>query len=222
MHMYETADLSEIMDSNGMINGQRRGVLKDMKFGRSTVGRSGCEAIAVFNVLRSFNVRIALEDIIVFSWIGQYMWLWGLWGIRTDRVKDLISAYGGICEELDPDAFTDNRISRRKRRNNMAESISGLMPGDRFVMSIWNDRRVIRGIFHGIHTFAAEYRPDIVPGRPWTVYNRVGDIPEAVRYEGPEDILVTYDRKKGRKITGKYISIYRVSVKDVNYGRAVE
>jgi hypothetical protein len=62
----------------GLINGQALGAVSAMKYGRSTVSYSGCECIAVYNMLLLNGIRKPFPEIV--RYMERYRMLLGFWG----------------------------------------------------------------------------------------------------------------------------------------------
>ncbi len=179
-------DLSALMDEKGMLNGQDREGLGSLAFGFSSVGRAGCESIAVYNALQCLGLARPLPEVIRDMERGGYMRLWGHMG-AVPWFQPLLRRYGAF-----------SRAVRPRKLQRMAEK--GTLPeGSVFLFSLWNDR--LR-FYRGLHTFAGVWAPDGRPG--WVIFNRFNEDRIRRRYATLSDVL-----KNGRE-TGAWLVIYRV------------
>lgn len=173
-------------DGDGMLNGQGRPALSQMRFGFADVGRAGCESIAVYNALRLLGRPRALPEIIRDMEKGGYLRFGGYLG-ATPFLAGLLRRYGLRCR-----AVTAGRLRREAREGALA-------PGSVFLTAIWNRR----GMPHkGLHTFTMVYAP--AEGVQWRAYNRFDRDRSSRAYAGLDDVL-----KNGRS-TGAFLVIYRV------------
>ena len=179
-------DISAAADENGMLNGQGREALAKLAFGRSNVGRAGCESIAVYNILRLLGRPRPLAEIIRDMEKGGYMRLWGHWG-AAPFLRPLLRRYGAAARAVSPGGLQRSADGR------------ALTPGAAFIMCIWNRRLQPQ---KGLHTFAAVYDPR--GEEDWVVYNRYNNDAQGRRYAALEDIL-----KTGKSV-GAFLVIYRV------------
>lgn len=132
-----------------LINGQGLEPYKNMRYGRSTVGKAGCEAIASYNALRLLGREVLFPDV-----AAQYIRLfrnplrgWGMGGAFGAAPRDIAAFLrrNGV-------AFTSARRLKTLLRR--------LKPGV-MIVSFWN-----RPFTAGYHTVAVEY-----DGRVFTAYN---------------------------------------------------
>ncbi len=179
-------DLSALMDEKGMLNGQDREGLGSLAFGFSSVGRAGCESIAVYNALLALGRPRPLADIIRDMEKGGYLRMGGHFG-AAPYFKPLLRRCGADSRAVLPGAL--------KRQ----AAVRSLTPGAVFIATIWN-RRFLPN--KGLHTFTMVYAPG--PEEDWLVYNRFNSDKRARRYAEPEDIL------KNGKYTGAWLVIYRI------------
>ena len=179
-------DISGAADANGMLNGQGRAELAKLAFGRSNVGRAGCESIAVYNVLRLLGRPRPLAEIIRDMEKGGYLRMGGHWG-ASPWLQLLLRRYGTVARVV-----TARGLQR-------AADVRALTPGAVFIMCIWNRRFMPQ---KGLHTFAAVYDPR--GEEDWVVFNRYNNDAQGRRYAAVEDILKT------GKTAGAFLVIYRV------------
>ncbi len=176
-------------DMEKIINGQGREQYRNIPFGKSTVGHSGCGAIAIYNVLAEKGISVELKDVIRVTKRLNCMLAWGFFGIWPKKLGDILSYYNIYFEKI-----------------NLAEYEG--KAGDVFVVTIFNDRR--KWYFGGLHTFEMAYRPDNHNAeKPWIVFNRVDNSIDCVRYRNPDDVLITYG-KKYKPIYGKYFQVLKI------------
>ena len=172
-----------------IINGQGREQYRSIPFGKSTVGHSGCGAIAIYNVLNEIGRSVVLEDVIGTAENLHCMLLWGFFGIWPKKLGDILSYYKVYFEKI-----------------NISEYM--YKDGDIFIVTIFNDRS--KWYFGGLHTFEMAYRPDNQNAeKPWIVFNRVDNSIDGVRYRNPDDVLITYG-KKYKPIYGKYFQVLKI------------
>ena len=83
-----------------IINGQNRPQYKDIPFGRSTVGFSGCGAIAIYNVLCERDRDIELDEVINVARNLGCLFFFGFFGIRPVKLKKILSYFDIIFEKI--------------------------------------------------------------------------------------------------------------------------
>lgn len=133
-----------------------------------TVAGAGCEAIAVYNVLRDLGKSVPLSQIIYDIERRGYMVWHGWLGTRTNRLGALLRLYGVKCRAVSP-------------RRVQARADSGrLRSGSVFALAIFNNAK--RPLTAGMHCFEAVYTPSADPQRPWTAYNRYNNRTAPERY----------------------------------------
>ena len=179
-------DPSQAADRRGMLNGQGRKALADMRFGFSRVGKAGCESIAVYNALLLLGRPRPLADVIRDMEKGGYMRLGGHFG-AVPYFAPLLRRCGAEAKMIRPSAL-----------QRQAE-LRALTPGAVFLMAIWNRRFMPQ---KGLHTFAAVYDPGI--GGDWEVFNRFNTDEQSRRYDTLRDILCN------GKTRGAFLVIYRI------------
>lgn len=180
------SDLSAETDRDGVLNGQARGRLGELAFGRSLVARAGCEAIGVYNALVCLGIPRPLPEIIRDMELRGYMRAWGYMG-ATPWFSPLLRHYGARSRVVLPSHL---------RRD---QELGLLRDGEVFLFSIWNDRRMP---FKGLHTFAGMY--EAREGGNWLIFNRFNEDKSARRCRELSDIL------RNGKRTGAFLVIYRV------------
>ena len=179
-------DPSQAEDRRGLLNGQGRKALGGMAFGFSSVGRAGCESIAVYNALKLLGKPRPLAEIIRDFEKGGYMRMWGYFG-AAPYFGPLVRRYGAKTRLVTP-------ASLRRQAE-----VRSLTPGAVFFMTIWNRRFLPH---KGLHTFAAEFDPG--PEGDWEVFNRFNTDEHSRRYEALDDILINGPYR------GSWMVIYRV------------
>jgi len=179
-------DITPAMDDDGLLNGQGREALRAMRFGLASVGRAGCESIAVFNALRLLSLSRPLPEIIRDMEQGGYMRLGGHLG-AAPYFQPLLRRYGARTRAVSP-----------RKLQRLADE-GALSPGAVFLCSIWNDRLLP---FKGLHTFTLLYAPDERGG--WLAYNRFNSDKARRRYDSLRGVL------RNGNATGAYLVIYRV------------
>ena len=177
------ADTAGAADSRGMLNGQGRPALSRLRFGYADVGRSGCESIAVYNVLRLLDRPRPLADIIRDMERGGYLRMGGLLG-AAPYFEPLLRRYSAHSRIVTPARL------RRQEREGTAK------PGEAYLMVIWNRRfRPDKGL----HTFAA-----VRAENGWEVFNRFNSDVASRHYARLDEIP-----RSGRTF-GAFLVIYRV------------
>lgn len=179
-------DLSALTDPDGALNGQGRGELGSMAFGRSSVARAGCEALAVYNALLLLSCPRPLPEIIRDLEQGGYMRLRGHMG-AVPWLQPLLKRYGVSCRAVLP--YWLQRDA----------DLGLLEPGSVFLFCLLNDRLRPQ---KGLHTVAGVYDPDA--DGSWLVFNRFNSDRSRRRCRTLRDIL-----RNGRN-TGAYLVIFRL------------
>lgn len=170
------------------INGQELEPYNSMQYGNSTIGYSGCEAIACYNALICLGLEEPFERVMSHftdrftSKCLTYGWgRGGLWGGTPRDVASFLSqreiSYTLICDEGDFTPITYNHT-----------------PGV-FIVSYWNELRVLP-VLSGYHTIAIDYN-----GTDFTAYNLYPGSPNAYSKTNVSDFL----EGTGGLIVGFYI-----------------
>ena len=158
--------LAALKDSRGRLSGQGRAGLAELAFGRSTVGRAGCEAIAVYNVLRELGRDVTLSDVIRAAETGGCLALGGRMGILPRRLPRLLDAFGLEYRRADPAA-------------------PERLPAGAFLACVWN-----WGFAGPLHAFALVH-----DGGGWTAWNRFNGDAGPRRYPALSGVLDTGARR---------------------------
>ena len=140
-----------------------------------TVAHSGCEAIAVYNVLQDLGKNISLSKIIYDAEFNQYTWLQGWAGVHPENVDDLLSLYGVEFENVDA-----KDIEKQLQNGN-------LKSGEIFIAVFYLDKNDT-GPTGLIHTVEIEYAPDKNSDEPWIVYNAYNKREMEKTYTSLEDV----------------------------------
>ncbi len=181
-----TRDISPQADPDGVLNGQGRGELGEMAFGRARVAKAGCESIAVYNALLCLGLPRPLPEIIRDLEQGGYMRFRGHMG-AVPWLRPLLKRYGVSARPV---------LSRYLQRD---ADLGLLEPGSVFLFAFWND--LLRPQ-KGMHTIAGVYSPD--PAGSWVVFNRFNSDRFRRRCKTLRGIL-----RNGRHM-GCYLVIYRL------------
>ena len=152
------------------INGQRRAQFADIPYGRSTVGKAGCEAIACYNAMMLLGRPMPFGDVKAFF---ERLFRRGMgWG------------FGGIlgASPIEIRLFLKKQGIRYIRircvRSFNKKTAGGQLPSGVFIVSYWN-KPLLR---YGFHTVAIDCSSDLM-----YVFNRrnysaetepIGDISE--------------------------------------------
>ena len=121
---------AKLPEIQGILNGQRLAPLGEIPFGHSTVGFSGCESIAVHNLLVLLGRSQSYQSVL--RTIERDCWLFGWFGIFPHRISKSLSRVG---------------ISARKTADR-DELIRAVSDGFPVILSYWTKRR----LFSSIHT----------------------------------------------------------------------
>ena len=140
-----------------------------------TVAHSGCEAIAVYNVLQDLGKNISLSKIIYDAEFNQYTWLQGWAGVHPENVDDLLSLYEVEFENVDT-----KDIEKQLQNGN-------LKSGEIFIAVFYLDKNDT-GPTGLIHTVEIEYAPDKNSDEPWIVYNAYNKREMEKTYTSLEDV----------------------------------
>lgn len=125
-------------------------LLSDISFGETNVGKSGCEAVAIYNALIIRNKQRRLCDIIRDLQDAQTLVNRGKWGTNPFQLGRILEEYGLSQEAMET----------------IAEAEEKMNPGDLLLVTVWNhSRRPLQGI----HGYVIEMRG---PGE-YVVFNRV-------------------------------------------------
>ena len=111
--------------------------LKGMGYGDSDIGKTGCEAIALFNILLLRGRPRPLSYIIRDLQENQLLINRGRWGTNPFELDDLMVRYG-----LDPEEM-----------ETVEEAESKMEVGDLLFPTVWNNKG---NIFNGIHGYVIE------------------------------------------------------------------
>ena len=117
--------------SEGPITDQSK--LAEMRYGDANVGKSGCEAVALYNVLLFKNRPKPLSSIIQDLQVEQTLVNRGHWGTNPFAMTKVMSQYGLNYEIMETEAEAQEKMS----------------DGDMLLVTVWNrQRRPLQGI-HG-------------------------------------------------------------------------
>ena len=133
------------------INGQGRGPVALLPFGRRTMDYNGCEVIACFNALRLLGNPRPLGEVAAY-FERRGLFLGGLWGTHAEALPRYFASLGFQPETLYASAV-------------MAPSDydAAFAPARAGVFSFWNDAGCL---LRGVHTVALAHRPGGI-----TIYN---------------------------------------------------
>ena len=96
-------------DSTGIIYNQHLDGIKDYKYGFGTIGKNGCGAIAVYNIMCLENKKVALPDIIKSMDSGQFFF--GLLGTKPTKILSYLKNHG-FDAQLHEDKSKFEELSR--------------------------------------------------------------------------------------------------------------
>lgn len=114
----------------GLLNGQRLSPLDNIPFGCSTVGFSGCETIAIHNLLTLLGRPQTYQSIL--RTVECDCWLFGWFGIFPHRIQKSLSRAGVTA----------------KKTADRGLLIRAAADGTPVILSYWTKRR----LFSAIHT----------------------------------------------------------------------
>lgn len=133
--------LREGFDPGGRVNGQLRGPVAVLPYGRYRMSYNGCEVLACYNALRLLGRPEPLGE--VAAWFErQGIVLGGLWGSHALAVRDF---------------FQDRGIEGRALyRRDAREFDAAFQTCPAAVFVFWNDAQRLR---RGVHTVALSHAP---------------------------------------------------------------
>lgn len=162
--------LDDVTDGMGRINGQGREPIARMPYGISRVGFSGCESIAVYNLLRDMGREVTLPEVIRAADENRCFTLFGLTGIFPRGVMRLLKVFGLRFAEVS-----------REERQRLGEG-DGLSGRRRYIAIVQRTirlgKRSLPNPFGTIHTFLLVWDEEgtRIGGKlgtvHWTAYNR--------------------------------------------------
>lgn len=161
----ERANRAAIYGAGGYIHGQGAPVIRDLRYGVTTMGGVACELIAIYNALNKLGYADSISRIADYYENHPGLWLFGLWGTRSTRIPDYFRQYPDIRVE----PVSAQRASESLTERNAA------------VITFWNPRPP----FHGIHTVMLER----APGGGVDAYNFYNNCTAPVRFASVEDML---------------------------------
>ncbi len=128
--------------------------LSSMRFGDSNVGKTGCEAVALFNILAMKGRPKRLSDIIRHLEERQTLVNRGKWGTNPFELDKILYDYGLDYEIMETLEEAEEKISI----------------GDIFFITVWNDKK---NPFKGIHGYDSRLIRDESTGELiYGVFNR--------------------------------------------------
>lgn len=136
----------------GLMNGQALGAVSGMKFGLSTMARSGCEVIAVYNALLLHSRPMPLPEIA--RYMERFRVLWGFWGTNILALGRCLGRFG----------------LRTRRIRHRAALEQALRAGDTVVYVYWCGRRFCSSI----HTVVIQASGETLS--VYNAYNRCGHV----------------------------------------------
>lgn len=145
----------------GLINGQSLGAVSGMKFGLSSMSRSGCEVIAVYNALLLHGRETPFCEIA--RYMERFRVLLGFWGTNFLSLGHCLKHYG--------------LHTKRVRRPDDAER--ALQNGQTVVYVYWVGKR----LRSSVHTVVLQMGRDVL--LVYNAFNRCGHTVHA----RPEDYL---------------------------------
>ena len=108
--------------------------IANMKYGKSTVEKAGCEAIAIHNALIALGRKSSLSAVIDVVEHEKLYRLGGKWGMFPSDVRDALDYYGVSYKKVGRD---------------------NLKTEGKYIITYWSDKDA--NIFDGIHTIYVEY-----------------------------------------------------------------
>ena len=111
------------VNDRAYIDDQNAPALKNLPFGKSTVGRAGCEMISCYNALTCFQKAVPLAALIDDCAARKLFWRGGLWGMRPRQMRVLLRLHGLPAQWL---------FGRWQHLEAHAR------PGDAVILTTWN------------------------------------------------------------------------------------
>lgn len=105
-----------------------------MKYGDSDIGKTGCEAVAIYNILMLKGSPVLLSDIIRKLQEHQTLINRGHWGTNPFDLDYVLEDYGLNYEEV----------------GSIEEADQKMRPGNMLFVTVWNHRI---NLFKGIHGY---------------------------------------------------------------------
>ena len=127
------------------INGQGRGAVSRLPFGKFTMDYNGCEVIACYNALRVLGKERPLSEVAAY-FERRGIFLAGRWGTHVAELPRFFSGLG-----LHPETLYASSV------NNLTQYDAAFSGGKAAVFSFWNDASKLR---RGVHTVALAHGPD--------------------------------------------------------------
>ena len=118
--------------THGIIYDQNHAKVKDMLYGESTIGKAGCELVAIYNVMKLKNKSVSFADIIYESDFSGYHISTGRLGTNPYKIGDILTEFSVKYSVI-------KKLSKLKR---------GSL--NTYIISFWNKG----GASQGIHTIA--------------------------------------------------------------------
>ncbi len=161
----ESANRSAIYGAGGYIHGQGGPVIRDLRYGVTTMCGVACELIAIYNALNALGYEDSISRIADYYETHPGMWLFGLWGTKSSRIPDYFRQYPGVSVE---------KVSAK----GTGEALSAGKP---VIITFWNPRPP----FHGIHTVMLHR----AHGGGVEAYNFYNNSTAPLRFATVEDML---------------------------------
>lgn len=116
-----------------------------MLYGASTIGKAGCELVAIYNVLRLKNVKVSFADIIYTADSKGYHMETGYFGTNPYKLGKILTKY-----KIKYSVIRNEKKLKMKR-------------GTMYIVSYWNEG----GASKGVHTVAVR----VIGKNGLSVYN---------------------------------------------------
>lgn len=123
--------------------------LSEMRYGASDVGKTGCEAVAIYNILLLRGMPCPLSDIIFTLQRAGTLVNEGKWGTNPYTIKRVLDYYHINNERIDNSEIAD----------------ANMEVGDIFFVTVWNHRK---NPFKGMHAYIVQKHQD----NQYYIYNR--------------------------------------------------
>lgn len=154
-----------IYGAGGYIHGQGGPVIRDLRYGLTTMGGTACELIAIYNALNRLGYAGSVSRIADYYENHPGLWLFGFWGTKSKRIPDYFRQYPSVRVEA--------------VRAGQAEE--ALNADNAVIITFWNPRPP----FHGIHTVMLAR----APGGGVEAYNFYNNSTAPVRFACVEAML---------------------------------
>lgn len=161
--------LSGRLVNGGMINGQARGAVAEMRYGLCPMSFNGCEVISVYNALVWLKRPVPLCDVAFY--MERFKVLYGIFGCNVYSIGKALQHFGVVCG----------------RSEKYADS-------DIFIVSFWTGRMLLSSV----HTvFCVQKNGFIQVYNRYNGCTEIRKYRSIDEISPPERIIAVYDIKGG-------------------------